>query len=227
MYNPNTGVWMNNKKDDFKEHFETTYYLKYNIEKAIYSLNKIMNKKVDYSDFSNRCVYYHFYIDNLLNSIGHIRRRFFNSNAKKERIERNRKEYNYLRADEQGNITCNYPVIGDNSIRNFVEHVDEKDEKLMSKGLYYGTFNVIYKGMNLQFKKELLDDQKKQNNLLNLLTKEYMILTVEDDIIKEYKLDLIELNKELKELKKINDEIWSFLTDPIFTKSNNIFEIKL
>ena len=45
MYNPNAGVWIENEKEDFKEHFETTYYLKYNIEKAIYSLEKIMKSK--------------------------------------------------------------------------------------------------------------------------------------------------------------------------------------
>ena len=56
MYNPNTGVWIENAKDDFTEHFETTYYLKYNIEKAIYSLEKIMKAKIDFSEFSNRCV---------------------------------------------------------------------------------------------------------------------------------------------------------------------------
>ncbi|MBE5820079.1 MAG: hypothetical protein E7310_04645 [Clostridiales bacterium] len=216
MYNPKTGAWSENANDDFNEHFETTYYLKYNIEKAIYSLDKIMKRKIDYSEFSNRCVYYHFYIDNLLNSLGHIRRRFFNNNVEQERIERNRKEYNYILINEHGKSICNYPIIGDNNIRNFIEHIDEKDEVLMNIGIYYGSFNVIYKGMNQRLKIELLNNEKKQNNLLNLLTKEYKILTVEDGIVKEYKLNLIELEQELKELKKINDKIWSFLTDNIF-----------
>ena len=220
MYNPNTGVWIENAKDDFTEHFETTYYLKYNIEKAIYSLEKIMKVKIDFSEFSNRCVYYHFYVDNLLNAIGHIRRRFFNNKANQERIERNKKEYNYIFINEQGKKIYNYPIIGDNSIRNFIEHIDEKDEMLMKMGVYNGSFNVIYKGMNQQIKKDLLNSEKKQNNLLNLLSKEYKILTINNNnnVVREYKLDLIELNNELKRLKKINDKIWSFLTDNLFCK---------
>ena len=216
MYNPNTGVWIENAKDDFTEHFETTYYLKYNIEKAIYPLEKIMKAKIDFSEFSNRCVYYHFYVDNLLNAIGHIRRRFFNNNANQERIERNKKEYNYILINEQGKEIYNYPIIGDNSIRNFIEHIDEKDEKLMDIGMYYGSFNVIYKGMNQQTKINLLNDKNKQNNLLNLLTKEYKILTVQDKNIKEYKLDLVGLKKELEKMKLINKKIWSYLTDELF-----------
>ena len=93
MYNYELGTWTEYDTDDFKEHFETTYYLKYNIEKAIYSLDKIMESRIDYSEFSNRCTYYHFYIDNLFNSIGHIRRRFYDTAIKAERIERKRKEY--------------------------------------------------------------------------------------------------------------------------------------
>jgi len=216
MYNPNTGVWIENAKEDFTEHFETTYYLKYNLEKAIYSLEKIMKEKIDFSEFSNRCVYYHFYVDNLLNAIGHIRRRFFNNNANQERIERNKKEYNYILINEQGKEIYNYPIIGDNSIRNFIEHIDEKDEKLMDIGMYYGSFNVIYKGMNQQMKINLLNDKNKQNNLLNLLTKEYKILTVQDEKVKEYKLNLIELKKELEKMKLINDKIWNYLTYHIF-----------
>lgn len=216
MYNPNTGEWSEDGKEDFKEHFETTYYLKYNIEKAIYSLEKIMKSKIDFSEFSNRCVYYHFYVDNLLNAMVHIKRRFFNKNANQERIERNKKEYNYILIDKQGKEICNYPSIGDNNIRNVIEHIDERDEELMGIGMYYGSFNVIYKGMNRHLKIDLLNNKKQQNNLLNLLTREYKILKIEKGIVKEYKLNLVELKKELKKLKKINDRIWSYLTDNIF-----------
>ena len=118
--------------------------------------------------------------------------------------------------NEQGKEIYNYPIIGDNSIRNFIEHIDEKDEKLMDIGMYYGSFNVIYKGMNQQTKINLLNDKNKQNNLLNLLTKEYKILTVQDKNIKEYKLDLVGLKKELEKMKLINKKIWGYLTDELF-----------
>lgn len=218
MYNYELGTWTQDGTDDFKEHFETTYYLKYNIEKAMYSLDKIMKSKINYSEFSNRCTYYHFYIDNLLNSIGHIRRRFYNTAIKAERIERNKKEYGYNLTDNDGNKVCNYPIIANNEIRNFIEHIDEKDEKLMELGIYYGSFNVIYKGMNNKIKTDLLNNKRKQNNLLNLISKEYKILTIDQETnsIKEYKLHLVELKKELEKLKNTNETIWKFLTERQF-----------
>ncbi len=153
-----------------------------------------MKSKIDYSEFSNRCVYYHFYINNVLNSIGHIRRRFFNNNANSDRIERNKKEYDYSSIDNNENLICNYPIIGNNEIRNFIEHIDEKDERLMKMKLYNGSFNVIYKGMNQKIKEDLLNSERGPNNLLNLLSKEYKILTVDSksNVVKECKLDLIE-----------------------------------
>lgn len=178
MYNTKLNIWEENGKNNSLEHFETTYYLKYNIERALYSLEKILKSEIDCDGFSNRCVYYHFYIDNLLNSVGHIRRRFFNNNVTLAKIERNRKEYDYNSIDEYGVMTCKYPIINGNEIRNFVEHIDEKDEILMNMGLYNGCFNVIYEGMDEQLKKSLLSNERRQNNLLNLLTKEYSILTV-------------------------------------------------
>lgn len=215
MYDPKLGTWTECASDDFTEHFETTYYLKYNIEKALYSLNKILQSKIDYSEFSNRCVYYHFYIDNVLNSIGHIRRRFFNNEANSDRIKRNRKEYDYSSIDNNGKLICNYPIIGNNEIRNFIEHIDEKDERLMNMGLYNGSFNVIYKGMNQKVKSDLLSSEKKQNNLLNLITKEYKIMTINNktNYLEEHKIDLIKLKNELEKLKKINNTIWLYLTN--------------
>ena len=214
MYEPNSGCWIQSSEENFEEHFETTYYIKYNIEKALYSLNKILQRKIDYSEFSNRCVYYHFYIDNLLNSVAHIRRRFFNKNVDAEKIERNRKEYIYDGIDKNNKKHCNYPTIANYEIRNFIEHIDEKDEALINLGVYNGSFNVIYKGMNHKLKNELLNEKRKQNNLLNLLTKEYKILMIkEDNNIQEYKINLLELKVELEKLKEINEKIWMYLTE--------------
>lgn len=40
MFNPNNQEWTNTN-ENWSEHFETTNYLKYNLEKALYSLNNI------------------------------------------------------------------------------------------------------------------------------------------------------------------------------------------
>lgn len=220
MYNPITKTWTQFADEDWREHFETTYYLKYNIEKALYSLEKILLSKINYSDFSNRCTYYHFYIDNLMNAIGHIGKRF-NYNVREsidnKRIDRNKFEYNY----ELKGI-CNYPNLSNKKIRDFIEHIDEKDEELMKSGKYHGTFNVIYKGMNQEVKKHLLDNKKKQNNMLNLIDKTYTIYYIKETtpsgIIKskELSIKLIELKKELEIIKNINNKIWDFLNDTSF-----------
>lgn len=220
MYNPNTKEWSEDIKEDWREHFETTYYLKYNIEKALYSLNKILIPKIDYRDFSNRCTYYHFYIDNLVNAIGHIVKRFtYNtrSSIDDKRIDRNKSEYNY---EIEGN--CNYPNLNNKKIRNFIEHVDEKDEDLIKAGKYYGTFNVIYKGMNQLIKKDLLSDKKKQNNILNLIDKTYTIYYIKEITstgkikTNEYYINLLELKNEIETLRDINNQIWYFLNDNFF-----------
>ena len=90
----------------------------------------------------------------------------------------------------------------------------------MNMESYNGSFNVIYKGMNQKLKRDLLSNERMQNNLLNILSNEYRILTVDNrgNVVKECKLDLIELKKELEKLKEINDTIWSFLTDNLFGK---------
>lgn len=215
IYNYDTSEWSDSGKESWKEHFETTYYLKYNIEKSLYSLNKILQSKIDYSDFSNRSVYYHFYIDNVLNAIGHIKRRFYNNNIKnKNRIDRNRKEYSYEYASENGKIICRYPNINNIEIRHFAEHIDEYNEKLIDNKIFNGTFNVIYRGMNNKIRKELLNSEKQQNNLLNIITKEYTVLKIDknNNIIK-CTINLVKLKKELEEMQKINNKIWGYLNN--------------
>ena len=185
----------------------------------MYSLRKILQSEIDHSEFSNKCVYYHFYIDSLLNAIVHIRRRFDDTryNIKKNEklyrhINRNKEMYRYI--NEGKKEEWNYPTIHNSStIRNFVEHINEKNAKLIEADTYYGCFNVVYEGMDLNTKEELRSNEKKQNNLLYLINKEYRILTVKDEKkkVEEYKLDLLELEKELKEMKAINDQIWEKL----------------
>lgn len=220
MFNPNNQEWTENTNEYWSEHFETTYYLKYNLEKALYSLNKILITKIDYTDFSNRCTYYHFYIDNLTNALGHISKRFnYNSRITIDntRVDRNKYEYNY-----ETNGICNFPNVNNKQIRNFIEHIDEKDEDLIKSGKYYGTFNVIYKGMNPEMKKDLLNNEKKQNNILNLINKTYNVYYIKEitstGIIKtrESSIKLLELKNELEILKKINDKIWYYLNTKFF-----------
>ena len=225
MYDYMTGSFINNVNDDWTEHFETTYYIKYNIEKALYSLNKISDKRPNINEFSNRCTYYHFYIDSLVDAIGNIKNRFSFNNRKSidnERVKRNIKEYNFGMINSDNEIiNTNYKSLN-KEVRNFMQHIDEKDEALIRDNIYFGTFNVIYKGMNLNVKNDLLNPLKKQNNLLNLIDKTYVVYSENGKNkfgkakYKELRINLIDLENELLKLKKVNDNIYSYLTDKIF-----------
>ena len=219
MYDPKTGIWFSISKEDWREHFEVTYYIKYNVNKALFSLDKILAKKVDYSGFASRSEYYHFYTDSLLSAITHINRRFNNNKANDETIKRNRKEYDYI---DNNTNKCNYQSLGSRTIRNFIEHIDENDEKLINLGIYNGTFNVIYNGMNLKVKKDLLSDKNKQNNLLNLIKKEYKIMRIKEggetllENIKEYTINLLKVKEDILKMKNINDKIFCYLANNRF-----------
>ena len=74
--------------------------------------------------------------------------------------------------------------------------------------------------MNPSIKKDLLNPLKKQNNILNLIDKTYIVYSPEqkDGKVKyiELKINLNDLNIDLLNLKKTNDTIFSYLNDSIF-----------
>lgn len=221
MYDYETGAFIGTVNDDWTEHFETTYYIRYNLEKALYSLNKIFDEHPNFKDFSNSPTYYHFYIDSLVEAVGKIYKRFhFNnrSSIDNERVKRNISEYNYGILNDKNNFTeINYKNLNIN-VRNFVEHIDEKDEFLMKDNLFYGTFNVIFEEMDSKIKNDLLNEEKKQNNLLNLIDKTYRVYSQYDTNAsgkrkyKFYQINLVELKNELLKMKAINDKIHSYLS---------------
>ena len=157
-----------------------------------------------------------------MDAIGQIRNRFSFNDIDHERIKRNIEEYNFgIINSKKEYIKVNYKQINKKT-RNFVMHVDKKDECLIKDKIYYGTFNVIYKGMNLNTKKDLLNPLKKQNNLLNLINKTYTVYSHYDKTnsgknkYRDYEINLLELKKDLLKLKETNDKIYRHLNDKLF-----------
>ena len=181
-------------------------------------MKKIFEQEPDTSEFTNQCVYYHIYIDLLMNAIGLIINRFKqweNSSAKiKEASKKNCAEYEFN--------SNNYPNLNNKDFRNFIEHIDERNEKLIESNKYFGTFNVIHEKLDKKTYTDLTNPEKPQNNILNLNDFTYTILDVENNKV-SYKLktiSLLELKSELENLEERNTMIWRYLNEKFWEDEN-------
>lgn len=202
MYDTKTKIWIDIGQKNYE--FETAYYLKYNLEKAYYAIEKIYSKNINFQEYSNKCVYYHIYIDLLMEAIGQIRSRFNKGAKNKEYNEirkNNCKSYDFSRA--------NFPILYEKEFRNFVTHIDERNIDFILENKGVGGFNVIFEDTT-ESEKEAYLDFKLQNNTLDLVNKIYYIYSKKKNKMINLKLDL--LRKELKKLEEINNIIWSYIT---------------
>lgn len=209
MYDYESGAYVFSEKKFKNENIyqmENCYYIKYNTKKALYALDKLCD---NYNgEIQEKCFYYHVYLDLLFEAVGMIINRFKPQKKNGNIIlqaENNCIEYNF--SEEK------YPLLNDKKFRNFIEHIDEKDETLIDNELYFGMFNLVYPNMDAKVKKELLDTEKQQNNLLNLEDMTYTILNSYNSEIKKKTINLNELKKELIEINKISENIWGYLTN--------------
>ena len=210
MYDPKTGAYSVTVEEFPNEHLhkrETTYYLNYNSQKGLYAIEKLSE---DYEGTpQEKCFNYHIYLDLLFESVGMIINRF----------KPQKKSGNILMQSQNNCIeyefdSKNYPLLNDKSFRNFIEHIDERDEILIENKVYYGTFNLIYFNMDGKIKDGLLDTKKQQNNLLNLEDMTYTILDVEkyngSNIVKKV-ININELKNELMRINNVSKIIWNYL----------------
>lgn len=125
-----------------------------------------------------------------------------------KQAEVSRKEYGFDKEE--------YKVLQNNKIRNFIQHINEKDEILINDNLYHGTFNLIYQHMNQKTRNELLNIKKPQNNFLNLCDKTYTIYYVDNKTGKKEIIivDLKELYKDIESINIISNKIWNYITNP-------------
>lgn len=202
MYDIKTKIWIDTGQKVYE--FETAYYLKYNLEKAKYALEKIYSTDVDFQKYSNQCIYYHIYIDLLMEAIGQIRNRFIQKRkgGKYNEIRKNNcKSYDF-------NET-NYPILFEEEFRNFVTHIDERNIDFIKNNNGVGGFNVIFYDTS-KYERDAYLNFKSQNNTLDLVNKIYYIYSNKKE--KTIYLELELLKKELKKLEEINNIIWSYLT---------------
>lgn len=194
--------------DEYLHKRETTYYLRYNSQKGLYAIRKLL----EYYEGTpqEKCFNYHIYLDLLFESVGMIINRFKPHKKRGNILIQSQK--NCIEYDFNNN---NYPLLSDKSFRNFIEHIDERNEALIENKVYYGTFNLIYSKMDKKTKNDLLSTERQQNNLLNLEDMTYTILDVEKHnngyhIVKKV-ININMLKDELKKINSISKAIWDYL----------------
>ena len=136
---------------------ETCYYLLFHIHSIHFCIDQLGQKResIDLSEWRNECEFYHFYCDHLLFSLGQISNRLVitrrTKEKYKERIEENRKNFNFEDAL--------FPIISEKNIRNTIEHIDEYDVDIVSEMGGVGGFNVIFDDLNEIIKDRIINSK--------------------------------------------------------------------
>lgn len=224
MYDHNTGVYYYTA-DSFPHaseyRFDNAYYIRYNSKKALFALTRLKEMRESFPQ-DEGVFLSHLYLDLLFEAVGLIVNRFIDkasdsfkdNESRTKQIDLNRKEYGFSRE-------C-YPLLSNSDIRNHLEHIDVKDQILIEKGQYRGTYNVIYPNMDAKVEMALTDFSKPQNNLLDLKKMTFSVLTsnrvknIENASITELSIDLLKLEKELTEINNISNRIWDYMQNPLF-----------
>lgn len=191
---------------DWKYHFESTYYIRYNVKKALYALDRLeaLAKEAEPDVFV--C---HVYLDLLLEACGMLRK-WFTPVVDEKRMTANRRSQYKKNQNEYGYGDDSYPVMCNvYKIRNFVEHIDERDDRLIEGKTYHGTFNVIYAGMDTSMRDGLSDENKPQNNLLDLETMTYKAFEQTNDGPRIISVNLQDLGKELMRIHQKANQQWN------------------
>ena len=159
-YDPGTDAFYMCVDDYPKEseyHFENAYYIRYNIDKALYALNMISS----YSHESEpSCFLCHTNVDLLFEACGLIHNRF----CEKERMSEAHRQQIRNNVFEYGFDKDSYPLLSEKDYRNFIEHIDERGRFLIREDVFHGTFNVVYAGMDEDLRQGLTNPDKQQNN---------------------------------------------------------------
>lgn len=193
--------------DDKAFEAETSYYLQFQINSSLVSIDYIVNCRYNNSGFNSKAEYYHYYLDHLLYSMGQISVRFkpvdkkINAEEINERVRTNCKNYQF---DEN-----KYPILSNKQFRNTVEHIDEYNIKTILKYKGVGGFNYIDNETDKKLIEILRKDKTSHIYTLDLLGDEVYIQKGD----KSLSFNINSLKRELEELKVSVDELWNFATN--------------
>lgn len=185
--------------------FEATYYIRYNSAKALFALEQL-----EFYSQTNKpdCTLCHIYTDLLFEACGSIRNRFRAKDgmreSRKRQIDNNISTYRFSKQS--------YPLLSTGDFRNYIEHIDERGDKLIELGQFHGTFTIVYRGMDDEIREGICSKTRPQNNTLNLESMTYSILDkTGNGALKPKEINLKKLKWELASIKLIADKQWSLI----------------
>ena len=186
--------------------FNYAYNIKYQLERSLKAIDKIYNPTEEINEYSNKCVYYHIYSDQLLDAVSIIEKRFRqNENSDIE------KHINIQRISFEFKPEIYPNILICRDIRNAVEHNDEVSIKHIQTINEADGFNAIFDETDESRSKEL----RESKYLVYLLDLKHDTITASRFIKEErktYVINLIELKKELLRLSDRTNKIWEYVT---------------
>ncbi|WP_273400661.1 hypothetical protein [Traorella massiliensis] len=206
----NNGLYIETEDKPYEA--ESAYYIDFQITSALYSLEKIFsNSEINHPLFKNKYQYYHYYCDHLIFSLGQISSRFYVTDKEKKNDSiRKRKEANIRNFSFSED---KYPMLSKRIVRNTIEHIDEHNQRVITKYRGVGGFNVIDNEIDEKVRQALINKRHLHPYTLNLISNELWIMRNEE----EYELDLIALKNELLMLQNDVRYLLSLASD-MFTK---------
>ena len=174
---------------------ETTYQLKYYISSALIS------------------------IDYILEPVEEIMGRFENDRffckpnnrdtdlqeRKEERIALNRRNYQFIEHD--------FDILSNKMPRNIIEHLDERNVKTMMESRGVGGFNVIFSDSDSDMVDAVTSHREFYPYNLDLVNKKMLFYNIqaEADDVKEFDIDILKLQSELRMLQQYVNDFASFV----------------
>lgn len=200
--------------EDYPYEVETTYQLKYYISSALISIDCILEPdETMIGRFVSKVHYYRYYVDNIFNYLGLINDRFVCKNSrdvdltqkKKERIELNKNNYYFSEVE--------FSILVNKTPRNIIEHLDERNVKTMMVSRGVGGFNVIFEDSDPNMVAAINSNREFYPYNLDLVNKKILFYNIQagPDDIKEFEIDMLKMQDELKKLEQYVNEFAVFL----------------
>lgn len=194
---------------------ETTYQLKYYVSSALISIDYILSPVEEMMGrFKNKVEYYRYYIDGLFNFLGLINDRFFCKPSsrdsdlqekKKERVVLNKNNYQFTEQE--------FSILSNKIPRNIIEHLDERNVKTMMESKDVGGFNVIFEDSDADMVAAIASHREFYPYTLDLVNKRMLFYDTQakPTDVKEFDIDILELQKELRNLQQYVNEFAGFV----------------
>ena len=201
MLDHKTGIWYEEINEPYALHFDNWYYVNYYIEKALVAISDVLAKdKYEVQKYTKPAVYYHIKVEQLLLGVAQIDDRFYAKNENREDLVYNRTVYNYTKQ--------RFPTLTKKEFRNFVVHIFDPNKTHIKAFKQVGGFNFFDSDTETELAGEYIHG-KYQNIALDLVNNLIWIKEKSNDYIPK-KISIVDLQKELEDLKTTNDTIGSY-----------------